>query len=336
MILIGMAAACTEEEIVTISATPDAPVLLSPTSGATLNLDQENADEVINFEFTPADFGFQAAVTYTVQMALEGNFEEVTDVVNSFGSPAIIRVADFNERLIQKGLTPNDAENVVFRVRASVNPNVENRYSESVALQVIAFAAELQFPRVYLPGDYQGWDPTNENTIIYSENSDGVYEGFVHILGGSGEFKVNETPGWEVNYGDNGPDGTLDPDGANLNVGDTFGTFRLKVDLNDMSYEIGTRRVWGIVGDATPGGWDTDTPLEFDSQENVLTLTVELNAGEMKFRANNDWGFNYGDDGTNGVLDADGANIVVSEAGAYTIVMDWKVPGQISYTLEKN
>jgi hypothetical protein len=70
--MVCMAFACAEEELVTIRNNPEAPVLLSPTSGATLTLDPEQSDEMIQFEFTPADFGFQAAVTYTVQMALKG------------------------------------------------------------------------------------------------------------------------------------------------------------------------------------------------------------------------------------------------------------------------
>ncbi len=336
ILLVWVMVACAEEEIVTLRSNPDAPVLLSPTSGGSLNLDPDRADEMVQFEFSPADFGFQAAVTYTIQMSFGGDFEEVTDVVSSTGSPASISVGALNERLIQKGLSPDDTENLVFRVKASINPNVDIKFSEAVPLQVTAFAVELDFPRLYLPGDHQGWDPANENTVIYSVDADGVYEGFVHILGGSGEFKVNETPSWDINYGDNGPNGILDLDGANLNIDGQFGTFRLRVDMTDKSYEMGTRRIWGLVGDATPGGWDTDTPLEFDSQENVLTLTLDLNSGEMKFRADNDWGFNYGDNDLNGVLDDGGDNILIPESGNYTVIMDWRTPGEISYSIERN
>ena len=36
--------------------------------------------------------------------------------------------------------------------------------------------------------------------------------------------------------------------------------------------------------------------------------------GEIKFRFNNDWGLNYGDDGADGSIEANGSNIAVSSA----------------------
>jgi hypothetical protein len=42
----------------------------------------------------------------------------------------------------------------------------------------------------------------------------------------------------------------------------------------------------------------------------------------MKFRFNEDWGVNYGDDGANGSLEPGGANIAVSVAGIYYITLD--------------
>ena len=44
----------------------------------------------------------------------------------------------------------------------------------------------------------------------------------------------------------------------------------------------------GIIGDATPGGWDTDTEMNFDTQKQRFWVDVTLTAGEFKFRADND------------------------------------------------
>ena len=40
----------------------------------------------------------------------------------------------------------------------------------------------------------------------------------------------------------------------------------------------------GIIGDATPGGWDTDTEMNFDTQKQRFWVDVTLSAGEFKFR----------------------------------------------------
>jgi hypothetical protein len=171
-------------------------------------------------------------------------------------------------------------------------------------------------------------------TVLKSVNFDNVFEGYVHILpGGTGEFKVNETNSWDVNYGDNGADGTLDQDGENIKVTE-FGTYLMKVDLGAKTYELSDPLYWGIIGSATAGGWDSETKMGFNRDENVLTITADLVEGEMKFRANQDWAFNFG--GADGVLEADGANIAVSEAGNYTITLDFRTPGEVLYTMTKN
>jgi hypothetical protein len=42
----------------------------------------------------------------------------------------------------------------------------------------------------------------------------------------------------------------------------------------------------------------------------------------MKFRLNDDWGVNLGDNGADGSLEAGGANIVIPAAGTYNITLD--------------
>jgi starch-binding outer membrane protein SusE/F len=330
--------ACAEHvEDVVISANPDAPTMTSPASGSTMVLTEENAGERLRFTFDPADFGYSAAVTYTLQMDAVGNdFENPADIASANATTIEVPQSELNQRLIGRGFSPDEEAEMEFRVRATVGPAVAAEYSEPVTVIVTPYLAALTYPRLGVPGDYQGWSPGNPNTIIYSVNADDVYEGFVHILGGSGEFKVIDGTEWgDPDFGDAG-NGNLSEGGANLSISEPFGTFRLTINLNDMTYNIGTRRRWGIVGDATPGGWDTDTPMGFDADQNVLTITTDLAAGEFKFRADNNWDHNYGDDGGDGILNAGGPNIQIEEAGNYTITMDWKVPGEISYTVTKN
>ncbi len=185
-----------------------------------------------------------------------------------------------------------------------------------------------------VPGDYQGWDPANSKTVLYSENIDDKFKGFIHILGGSREFKFTTGPNWDVNFGDTGANLSLDSGGDNIKVA-ADGTYEINVDMGAKTYTIAPVKRWGIVGSATAGGWDTDTPMDvFDKTTNSLKITTNLTAGEFKFRANNSWDFNYG--GSNGNLTAGGANIAIPSAGNYTITFFLGPKGAATYTLVKN
>ncbi len=56
----------------------------------------------------------------------------------------------------------------------------------------------------------------------------------------------------------------------------------------------------------------------------------------MKFRANDDWPWNYGDTGADGSLENDGDNIVVDTDGNYTIVLDLSTPRAYTYSVTLN
>ncbi|QDH79995.1 SusF/SusE family outer membrane protein [Echinicola soli] len=331
-----LAASCSEDLDPVINSDPTAPVLTSPAAGSSLVLTAEEAATELVFAYEKTDYGFSAAATYIAQMDLQGNeFAAPLEIATSTLSELSVTYAAFNQKLLAKGLVPGEESAIELRIKSTINSSVADEFSEVIDMQVTPYEVALEYPRLYLPGDYQGWDPANENTIIYSVKSDNVYEGFIHVLGGSGEFKVNEGPNWDVNYGDDGGDGTLEENGENI-IADGVGTFKLTVDLAAKTYTLGAPLYWGIIGDATPGGWDASTPMEFDADENILTVTVDLGTGVMKFRANDAWDYNYGDEDLDGVLEPGGADIPVEEAGNYIITLDFKVPGEVSYALVKN
>ena len=91
---------------------------------------------------------------------------------------------------------------------------------------------------------------------------------------------------------------------------------------------------WGIIGSATPNGWnDPDTNLEYDLSTKKYSYTGPLKAGEYKFRLDDKWDTNYGDDGNNLSLEAGGSNIPVAVDGNYTIIIDFTAK---KYTITKN
>lgn len=41
----------------------------------------------------------------------------------------------------------------------------------------------------------------------------------------------------------------------------------------------------GIIGSATPSGWDSDTDMTYSIENRCWTITTDLTDGEIKFRA---------------------------------------------------
>jgi hypothetical protein len=79
---------------------------------------------------------------------------------------------------------------------------------------------------------------------------------------------------------------------------------------------------WGIIGSATPLGWDNSTAMAYNPMTGTYSISLGLTTGEFKFRLDNSWTTNYGDDGNNLSLEANGANIPVT-AGNYTITANF-------------
>ncbi len=89
----------------------------------------------------------------------------------------------------------------------------------------------------------------------------------------------------------------------------------------------------GIIGSATPTGWDSDTDLNFVTGTQY-EITIALTAGEAKFRANDDWGTNWGDGAfPMGTGTQDGANIPIATAGTYLVTFDTST-GAYSFTAQ--
>ena len=85
---------------------------------------------------------------------------------------------------------------------------------------------------------------------------------------------------------------------------------------------------WGVVGSATPNGWNGPDIKMWNSTDGNLVAYATLSAGEIKFRKNNDWGVNLG--GSNGTLSSGGADIAVA-AGTYKITIN---VSKNTYTIE--
>ncbi|MDA8572983.1 RagB/SusD family nutrient uptake outer membrane protein, partial [Flavobacteriaceae bacterium] len=157
-----------------------------------------------------------------------------------------------------------------------------------------------------------------QNEFIFTANFDGLssqtYGGttfLVHAaIGGTmpaGDFGVNG--GWggirtTKNLVNKFPEGMVDPDALNASLSGT---------LSD----------WGLVGDATTNGWNGPDMEMYETSSNVFELYATLSGNQIKFRFNEDWGQNYGDNEADGTLEAGGGNIdLPSGNGVYHVVLN--------------
>jgi hypothetical protein len=181
-------------------------------------------------------------------------------------------------------------------------------------------------------GAYNNWGATPDFILEYDQYSD-VFRGIVTLIDGEMKFRMNND--WGTNYGDNGADGTLEDGSANIVV--TAGIYIATVNLKDLTYSLEKiDSVWGLVGGAY-NNWGATPDAKFKRDwskpfNDVWVLeNVTLIDGEYKFRSNNDWGTNYGDDGGDGVLELNGANLNTT-AGTYSYVLDFSDPNAPTYT----
>ena len=151
-----------------------------------------------------------------------------------------------------------------------------------------------------------------QNEFIFTLNFDGMQS---QTYGGT-TFLVHAAIGGSMNPGNFGVNGGWGGLRTTKNLVNQFA-----VDIDALNSALGTQSDWGLVGSATPNGWNGPDVEMYQTGSQEFSIYVELGSGELKFRFNEDWGNNFGDNGDDGTLEAGGANIAIS-AGTYFIVMD--------------
>lgn len=171
-------------------------------------------------------------------------------------------------------------------------------------------------PILYMAGDANGWDHSD----VLNSNDGVHFTGYMYL--NQNGFKFSTQPNWKgTSYGA-GFDTA--PDAGNFVITEKeAGFYQVDVDLSAKTYTK-IPFIIGIIGNATPKGWDGDTDMKYNPEERCWELKeVELTNGEMKFRHTNDWSLSWGGELDN-LTTQNGPNIPVT-AGTYDIklVVNW-------------
>lgn len=180
-----------------------------------------------------------------------------------------------------------------------------------VTLDMNNLTYTVQKPILYMAGDANGW---KHSDVLNSE--DGVhYTGYMYL--NQNGFKFCTQKNWNgTNYGG----AFFGESEDNIMMTQEAGFYQVDVDLSAKTYTL-TPFTIGIIGNATPTGWDSDTDMTYNPEERCWELkNVTLSDGEMKFRHKNDWSLSWGGELDN-LTTQNGPNIAVA-AGTYDIKLE--------------
>lgn len=331
--LIAMVWSCKKDETQAVLKDGTPPALT--VNKATLTLDEKDAKlESAVFNWTPSDFGFQAAVAYKLQLCKKGNdFKKVQEVNLGPLLTKAYKTSDLNQAILNLGLTPGTIGDLEARVQAVLSSSVAPVLSNVLSFSATPYLQNIAYTSLWVPGNYQGWDPASAPKIS-APLEDDVYEGYIYMKEAANAFKFTPKPTWDKSYGSDKADVkklTL-TDGNDLTVAGA-GFYRIQADLNSFTWSAKVTE-WGIVGDAT-GSWDNDQDMTLDKATGLWKITLPLKVGKFKFRANDKWDINFGDDGADVVLDAGGADISLAVAGTYEVTLKLATAGNYTFSLTK-
>jgi len=295
------------------------------------NIVLEEANEgmpVLTVTWTQPEFGFNAAAEYNILFDLaSGDFSSPQSVSAGSALEKVFNTEDLNKILLNLGAEPGTATQLEMKIDIIMS-NQYSKASEVSSLTATAYSGVLDLTSpwgVVGSATPNGWGD-GPDTPFYKSDVAGVYVAYINMI--EGEWKIRKDNDWAENYGSS--DGVNLVDGGD-NIATTAGTYKITFDEENLTYAIETYS-WGLVGDATPNGWDgPDFPLNYDSCSDTWRAVVKLNDGEWKIRQNNDWAVNLGSDAADGNLQDGGGNIPVT-LGYYQIIVDFNAS---TYSIEK-
>lgn len=192
--------------------------------------------------------------------------------------------------------------------------NLSGPFMFSFNMETKYFEIYTAYPQLYTPGDANSWSQAASTPIYTTDYVN--YKGFVHV---ASMFKFCGTLNWDVNWG--ADNGKLTPGGSNIKV-EANGCYYVTANIATLEYSIALMTSCGVIGDATPKGWDGQTNLVQDSANPMIYRgTINFKgSGEWKIRFNDNWDYNLGGNMDN--LTVGGDNIKTPGAGNKTVTVD--------------
>jgi hypothetical protein len=254
---------------------------------------------VVTFTFTQPTYGFNAAVTNTLQIdAANDNWAKPMSV--TLGTKVLTQsyaTADFNNLLLKLGLTGGVTTTVKVRIASAISSSITPVYSNVVTLTVTPFNLASW---LYVTGAFSNWvNPGAAEDSLLSATGNGIYVGIINFTAGNNQFLILPAKNWNHKYATSGsstPSTTVSLDaGNNLNAPTAAGQYLVTFNLNTGTISFALADYYSVIGDAAQG-WSTDVPMKYINDGNgnwAVTLPL-VSTGSFKVRRNFDWTNSWG------------------------------------------
>lgn len=297
----------------------------------------------ITTTYTEVDFGLSVPTSYTLWMDLSGsNFANAKKVDATISNGTIsFAQKKFNKNLLNLGVTPDTDVAVDFRLDAYMQneklSNIEEYARQSnVVTATFHVYEEIKgdLPVVDVPGDYQGWAPSDYPKLFSYSYDEIIYRGVVDFQckkedgSAANGFKITGGGNWDNdsgNWGSAAQGEAAEAGSVQLVNGDgsqnivcyganRYYLFEFNKDALTLTKIMSFDKV-GIIG--LNGDWDNDVVMTYNMYMGRFWADVDLAADtEFKFRLDGGWDNNWGGDLE--ALQGGGANIPIA-AGQYRV-----------------
>lgn len=335
----ALLSACKKDKIIQISSNIQPAVLIHPATDTAFVVTAADSSQIFNIKWKTANYGVSAVTSYFVQIDSAGkNFSKLVTLGNTTGYDTTMSLSyGALNTLVSNALNlaPNAPASLELRVGSAVYGK-DTVFSKVVKIALTTFKG---VNTLWLPGSYEGYAPASAPTIPMQ--SPNMFEGYAYFSA-PGNFKFTSAPDYNhINYGDGG-NGTLSTNGNANGIGySAAGVYLLDANTSALTYSASLISSMGVIGPATPGGWNTSTDMTYKGNF-VWSITLNLLGNNpLKFRANEAWDINYGPavDALTGVLQFNNPGaITIPSDGNYTVTIDMSQSktNAYTYTIVKN
>lgn len=296
----------------------DTPEMVAPENDKSYVLQETNANNVAErFVWTKANYDGAVEIGYKLLIDVKGgDFSKAVEIGGTSGATqAEVSVKTLNQAVIELGGIPDQLGSYDVKVVSSI-AGIEKMMSETpltILVNPYTGLVPYAFTDWYLIGAAVegGWDnnvDTNHQPMFRGGVNPNIYK-FTGYFN-AGNFKlISEKGSWASQLGNAGGNKIEIRDNAGEFIIATAGYYTFTFDVDALSYSLvpynaTSASVYSRIGflgssrTGTDAGWNgDDTEMTVTAfSPHVWTLNVSLFDGKGKFRANNDWGTNWGGD----------------------------------------
>ncbi|MCW4468208.1 SusE domain-containing protein [Flavobacterium sp. MFBS3-15] len=313
VLITGGFASCEDEQEIKYLSPEGSFQILSPETGGSIVLNGDTPDNPgLAMVWEDISYGNPTEVSYTIQIDVTGNdFATPRDIATVPGGATYktITMAELNNAALAMELPVDEASSIDIRVKSWVGSNGSmEAYSNVITYIITPYSVTIPVQDLFLVGaaTEHGWSENAFNAPLFRDHANQNLYRFTGYFAADGFKVLSKRGAWHPQYGSasagvlgvSGEDGSNEP-GQIMVPAAGYYTFTMNTD--EMTYSLEpftvdpvTMPVFtsvGIIGAATPGGWDNDTNMTNTTQQPHLwrLQTVALTAAAVKFRANDSW-----------------------------------------------